>query len=125
MPQGLPRSCCRGIGFEDLRTIVIGGCAGGDGLLRRHQRAVAHLRGEATAPVDPNQEMIGLGAANLAAGCSRAFRSAAAPRARRSPRPPGAKTQMTGVVGALAVALLCWWRPNLCRTCPTARWPRW
>jgi len=40
--------------------------------------------------VDPNQEMVGLGVANLAAGSSRAFRSAAARHARPSPRPRAA-----------------------------------
>ena len=57
-------------------------------------------------PVDPNQEMVGLGAANLAAGFFQGF-----PISSSSSRTPvaeaaGAKTQLTGVVGALAVALL-------------------
>jgi hypothetical protein len=55
--------------------------------------------------VDPNQEMIGLGAANLAAGLFQGF-----PISSSSSRTPvaeaaGAKTQLTGVVGAVAVAL--------------------
>ena len=52
-------------------------------------------------PVDPNQEMVGLGAANLAAGLFQGF-----PISSSSSRTPvaeaaGAKTQLTGVVGAL------------------------
>jgi MFS superfamily sulfate permease-like transporter len=68
--------------------------------------------------VDPNQELVGLGAANLAAGFFQGF-----PISSSSSRTPvaeaaGAKTQMTGVVGALAVALLLVAAPNLLRHLP-------
>ena len=69
--------------------------------------------------VDPNQEMVGLGAANLAAGFFQGF-----PISSSSSRTPvaetaGAKTQMTGVVGALAVGLLLVVAPDLLRHLPT------
>jgi len=70
--------------------------------------------------VDPNQEMIGLGAANLAAGFFQGF-----PISSSSSRTPvaeaaGAKTQLTGVVGAVAVALLLVFAPDLLRNLPTS-----
>src|SRR5262249_46332669 len=70
--------------------------------------------------VDPNQEMIGLGAANLAAGFFRGF-----PISSSSSRTPvaeasGAKTQLTGVVGAVAVGLLVVLAPNLMQHLPTS-----
>ena len=70
--------------------------------------------------VDPNQEMVGLGAANLAAGFFQGF-----PISSSSSRTPvaeaaGARTQLTGVVGALAVALLLLVAPNLLRNLPAA-----
>ena len=70
--------------------------------------------------VDPNQEMVGLGAANLAAGLFQGF-----PISSSSSRTPvaeaaGAKTQMTGVVGALVVALVIVAAPNLFRDLPYA-----
>jgi MFS superfamily sulfate permease-like transporter len=70
--------------------------------------------------VDPNQEMMGLGAANLAAGFFQGF-----PISSSSSRTPvaeaaGARTQLTGVVGALAVALLVMVAPNLLRHLPSA-----
>ena len=71
--------------------------------------------------VDPNQEMVGLGAANLAAGFFQGF-----PISSSSSRTPvaeaaGAKTQLTGVVGARRRRrCCCCWRPTCCRTCPTA-----
>jgi MFS superfamily sulfate permease-like transporter len=70
------------------------------------------------APVDPNQEMVGLGAANLAAGFFQGF-----PISSSSSRTPvaeaaGAKTQLTGVIGALAIAALLLVAPNLLRHLP-------
>ncbi len=71
-------------------------------------------------PVDPNQEMIGLGAANLAAGFFQGF-----PISSSSSRTPvaeaaGARTQLTGVVGAVAVALLLLVAPRLLEHLPNA-----
>jgi MFS superfamily sulfate permease-like transporter len=71
------------------------------------------------ASVDPNQEMVGLGAANLAAGFFQGF-----PISSSSSRTPvaeaaGAHTQLTGVVGALAVAVLLVTAPNLLQNLPT------
>src|SRR4029077_7076816 len=64
-------------------------------------------------PVYPNREMVGLGAANLAAGFFQGF-----PISSSSSRTPvaeaaGARTQLTGVVGALAIALLLVLAPEL------------
>ena len=70
--------------------------------------------------VDPNQEMIGLGVANLAAGVFQGF-----PISSSSSRTPvaeasGSKTQLTGVVGALAIALMLLFAPSLLRDLPHA-----
>src|SRR5207342_3644025 len=71
-------------------------------------------------PVDPNQEMIGLGAANLAAGLFQGF--AISSSASRTPvaEAAGAKTQLTGVVGAIAVALLLVFAPDLLKDLPSS-----
>ena len=64
--------------------------------------------------------MIGLGAANLAAGFFQGF-----PISSSSSRTPvaeaaGSKTQLTGVVGALAVTLLLVVAPDLLQNLPTS-----
>ena len=69
-------------------------------------------------PVDPNQEMVGLGVANLAAAFFQGF-----PISSSSSRTPvaeaaGARTQLTGVVGALAIALLLVLAPALLQHLP-------
>jgi len=70
--------------------------------------------------VDPNQEMIGLGLANVAGGLFRGF-----PISSSSSRTPvaeasGSKTQLTGVVGALAIAALLLFAPQLLSNLPYA-----
>src|SRR5262249_2514302 len=69
-------------------------------------------------PVDPNQEMVGLGVANLAAAFFQGF-----PISSSSSRTPvaeaaGSRTQLTGVVGALAISLLLVVAPNLLQYLP-------
>jgi high affinity sulfate transporter 1 len=70
--------------------------------------------------VDPNQEMIGLGLANVAAGFFRGFPISSS--ASRTPvaEASGSKTQLTGVVGALAIGLLLVFAPRLLRDLPHA-----
>jgi MFS superfamily sulfate permease-like transporter len=70
--------------------------------------------------VDPNREMIALGAANLATGLFQGF-----PISSSSSRTPvaesaGAKTQLTGIVGALAIVLLLVFAPALLQNLPQA-----
>jgi MFS superfamily sulfate permease-like transporter len=68
--------------------------------------------------VDPNQEMLGLGVANLASAFFQGF-----PISSSSSRTPvaeaaGARTQLTGVVGALAIALLLVFAPEILQDLP-------
>eukprot|EP01035_Chromulina_nebulosa_P040611 gene40611-54911_t len=69
-------------------------------------------------PVDPNREMVGLGAANLAAGLFQGFPVSAS--ASRTPvaQAAGARTQLTGVVGAVAVGALLLGAPGLLHNLP-------
>jgi high affinity sulfate transporter 1 len=120
MPQGLPSFAVPWIGLADLGAVAIGGCA--VALVAFADTSVlsrAYAAKTRTA-VDPNQEMVGLGAANLAAGFFQGF-----PISSSSSRTPvaeasGARTQVTGVVGAIAVALLLVLAPNLMADLPTS-----
>jgi high affinity sulfate transporter 1 len=70
--------------------------------------------------VDDNQELVAVGFANLACGFFQGFPVSCS--ASRTPvaESAGAKTQMTGVVGALLIALLLLFAPGLMRHLPTA-----
>jgi high affinity sulfate transporter 1 len=118
LPEGLPRPAVPLIGFDDIEAVVVGGIAvalvsfADTSVLSRTY--AARLR----TPVDPNQEMVGLGVANLAAGFFQGF-----PISSSSSRTPvaeaaGAKTQLTGVVGALAIAVLLLAAPDLFQYLP-------
>ncbi len=120
LPQGLPAFAIPWVSYADIVPVLIGGVAvalvsfADTSVL---SRAYAARTGTA---VDPNQEMVGLGAANLAAGFFQGF-----PISSSSSRTPvaeaaGARTQLTGVVGALAVALLLLVAPNLLQNLPAA-----
>ena len=118
LPQGLPAPRIPLIHLDDLVPVLSGGLAvalvsfADTSVLSRAY--AARLR----TPVDPNQEMVGLGLANLAAAFFQGF-----PISSSSSRTPvaeaaGARTQMTGVVGALATALLLVAAPNLLQYLP-------
>ncbi|MFC4526114.1 sulfate permease [Dyella halodurans] len=120
LPQGLPAFALPWIGLTDLGQVLIGGSAvamvafADTSVLSRTYAARTHVT------VDPNQEMVGLGAANLAAGLFQGF-----PISSSSSRTPvaeaaGAKTQLTGVVGAVAVAVLLLVAPNLLKHLPSS-----
>jgi high affinity sulfate transporter 1 len=120
LPQGLPAFTIPWINQSDIVPVLIGGLAvalvsfADTSVLSRAYAARTKTN------VDPNQEMVGLGAANLAAGFFQGF-----PISSSSSRTPvaeaaGARTQLTGVVGALSVALLLVATPNLLKDLPTA-----
>ena len=120
LPQGLPAFTIPWINQADIVPVLIGGLAvalvsfADTSVL---SRAYAARTG---TNVDPNQEMVGLGAANLAAGFFQGF-----PISSSSSRTPvaeaaGARTQLTGVVGALAVGLLLLAAPTLLQNLPAA-----
>ena len=120
LPQGLPSFQIPWIDPTDITTVLSGGLAvalisfADTSVLSRAYAARTRTY------VDPNQELVGLGTANLAAGFFQGF-----PVSSSSSRTPvaeaaGAKTQMTGVVGALAVALLIIAAPNLLQHLPSA-----
>jgi high affinity sulfate transporter 1 len=120
LPQGLPTPRLPISHVDSLVPVLMGGIAvalvsfADTSVLSRTY--AARLR----APVDPNQEMVGLGVANLAAGFFQGF-----PISSSSSRTPvaeaaGARTQLTGVVGALAIALLLMLAPDLLQNLPHA-----
>ena len=70
--------------------------------------------------VNRNQELIALGIANIAAGLFQGFSVSSS--ASRTPvaEAAGSKTQITGVVGAICLAIVLWFAPMLLRDLPQA-----
>ena len=118
LPRGLPAPRLPFAYVADWAAILMGGVAvalvsfADTSVLSRTY--AARLR----TPVDANQEMVGLGVANLAAAFFQGF-----PISSSSSRTPvaeaaGARTQLTGVVGALAITLLLLFAPGLLQHLP-------
>lgn len=120
LPQGLPGLAFPAITSADLVPVLLGGLAvalvsfADTSVLSRTYAA------RAGAYVNPNQEMVGLGAANLAAGLFQGFPISASSSRTPVAAAAGARTQLTGIVGAVAVAALLMAAPNLLRNLPTA-----
>jgi len=118
LPRGLPAVAVPWTGTNDIVPVLLGGFAialvsfADTSVLSRTYAARLGER------VEPNQEMVGLGAANLVAGLFQGLPISSS--ASRTPvaEAAGAKTQLTGVVGAITVAVLLIAAPNLLRNLP-------
>ena len=120
LPQGLPSLVFPWVNDIDLVEVLLGGIAvalvsfADTSVLSRSYAARMKM------PVNPNQEMFGLGVANLASGLFQGI-----PISSSSSRTPvaeaaGSKTQLTGIIGALAVTLLLLVAPNLMQPLPNS-----
>jgi high affinity sulfate transporter 1 len=118
LPRGLPTLSLPLVRMDDLTPIVTGGIAvamvsfADTSVL---SRAYAARLGYAA---NPNQEMVSLGVANLVAGVFQGFPISSSASRTAVAEAAGAKTQLTGVVGALLIALLLLVAPNILRNLP-------
>jgi high affinity sulfate transporter 1 len=106
LPEGLPRPSMPWTDLGDVGPLLI--AAAGITLVSltdtiATSSSFAARRGD---EVDPNQEMIGIGTANVAAGFFQGFAVSTSGSRTAVAEQAGAKTQLTGLVGAVSVALL-------------------
>jgi high affinity sulfate transporter 1 len=120
LPRGLPSFDVPSVPFDELATLAaaavsIALVAFADTSVL--SRTFAAKLGD---DVNPNHEMIALGAANLATGLFQGFPISSS--ASRTPvaESAGAKTQLTGVVGALVIAAMLLFAPTVLRNLPQA-----
>jgi high affinity sulfate transporter 1 len=120
LPQGLPPFTIPSVSLTDLTLLVAG--AVGIALVSFADTSVLSrtfaLRGG--YEVDPNQELVALGAANIGAGLFQGF--AVSSSASRTPvaAEAGARTQVTGLVGAGAIVLMLIAFPGIVQNLPSA-----
>jgi high affinity sulfate transporter 1 len=120
IPQGLPSLVLPGLTSSDILPVVVGGVTAAVLSFAETSILSRSYAARLGDKVDPNQEMIGLGAANLATGLFQGFPVSSS--ASRTPvaEAAGARTQLTSVVGALAVAALLVFAPQLLEPLPTS-----
>ncbi len=106
VPQGLPLPMLPMLTWQDLLPVLLAGLAvalvsfADTSVLSRSYAA------RTRTPVNPNQEMVALGAANLAAGLFQGVPVSASSSRTPVAEAAGARSQAAGLVGALAVAAL-------------------
>ena len=120
LPQGLPEFQIPAVSLTDLGALLAGAVAitlvsfADTSVLSR----TFALRGG--YEVDENQEIIALGVANVAAGLFQGFSISSSSSRTPVAESAGARTQLTGVVGALCIALLLVFAPALLQNLPNA-----
>jgi MFS superfamily sulfate permease-like transporter len=118
LPQGLPSFTIPLVNIEDLGALFIGAIAiavvaFADTSVLSRTYAVRMRQS-----VNPNQEMIALGFANLGAGFFQGFSISSSSSRTPVAEAAGSKTQLTGVVGAVMIALLLLFAPSLLQNLP-------
>jgi high affinity sulfate transporter 1 len=120
LPRGLPSPSLPTVPWGDVPTLV--GAAFGIAIVAFADTSVLSrtfaIRGGYR--VDPNQEMVALGLANVATGFFRGFSICSSSTRTPVAEDAGAKTQVTGLVGALMVIALLVLVPGLFRNLPQA-----
>ena len=120
LPKGLPSFQLPAVSADHLGGLVAG--AIGIALVSFADTSVLSrtfaIRGGYR--VDPNQELVALGAANVATGLFQGFSVSSSSSRTPVAEAAGARTQVTGLVGALAIALLLLLFPNLVRNLPNS-----
>lgn len=120
LPQGLPQFQIPAVTFAELKSLFAAAFAIALVSFADMSTLSRTFALRAGQEVDSNQEIIALGAANIAAGLFQGFPVTSS--ASRTPvaESAGAKTQVTGLVGAVCIALLLIFSPNLLRNLPQA-----
>ena len=118
LPKGFPPLTIPHVGRSDLGPLFAGALGIALVSLADTISTASAFAARTGQEIDGNQEMIGIGAANLAAGLFQGFpvstsgsRTAVAERS-------GAKTQLTGVTGAALIILMIVLVPGLFRNLP-------
>jgi high affinity sulfate transporter 1 len=120
LPQGVPRPTFPGVPLDDVGSLLI--AAVGITLVSLTDTiatasSFAARRGD---EVKPDQEMIGIGAANIASGLFQGFAVSTSASRTAVAEQSGAKSQLTSLVGAGVVALLLLFFNSLLADLPQA-----
>ena len=118
LPQGLPSLTVPRVGWSDLLPLI-GGALGISLVALADTISTASAFAERQGDeVDGSREMVGLGAANLAAGFFQGFPVSTSGSRTAVAEQSGSKTQVTGLVGAAVITLMLLLLPGLLQNLP-------
>jgi high affinity sulfate transporter 1 len=118
LPQGFPPFTIPDVKVSDV-PLLVGGALGialismTDTISTASVFAARHGQ-----EINANQEMVGIGAANIAAGLFQGFPVSTSGSRTAVAEQSGAKTQLTGLVGAAAITVMLLFLPGLLRDLP-------
>ena len=118
LPQGFPPLTVPDVGLSDI-GLLFGGALGIALVSLTDTISTASSFAARTGDeIDGQREMIGIGASNIAAGFFQGFPVSTSGSRTAVAEQAGAKTQVTGLVGAVAITLILLFFPGLLRDLP-------
>ncbi len=120
VPSGFPKPSLPAFGAGDIRTLFLAAVGMAFVTLADTSALSRAFAQEAGDEVDPNQEIVALGVANVAAGLFQGFPLSASSSRTAVAKTAGAHSQLVGVVGAVAIVTLLVAANDLTANMPTA-----
>jgi high affinity sulfate transporter 1 len=118
LPRGFPPFTIPHIPWSDLGTLLGGAVGIAVVSLADTISTASSFAARSGEEIDGSREMIGIGAANIAAGLFQGFPVSTSGSRTAVAEQAGAKTQLTAVVGALTITLMLLFAPGLLRNLP-------
>src|SRR4051794_15525022 len=118
LPKGQPPFTIPDVSFHDIPLLLAGAAGIALVSLTDTISTSAAFGAKHGRKIRPNQEMIGIGAANIGAGLFQGFAVSTSGSRTAVADQSGAKTQLTGVVGAVLIAVMLLLVPGLLRNLP-------
>jgi high affinity sulfate transporter 1 len=118
LPQGFPPFTLPDIGFSDIGLLFGGALGIALVSLTDTISTASAFAARSGDEIDGQREMIGIGASNIAAGFFQGFPVSTSGSRTAVAEQAGAKTQVTGLVGAAAIVLILLFFPGLLRDLP-------
>ncbi len=118
LPRGFPPFTIPHVAFSDLGLLVAGALGISVVSLADTISTASSFAARSGDEIDGSREMVGIGAANIAAGFFQGFPVSTSGSRTAVAEQAGAKTQLTGLVGALAITVMLLIAPGLLRNLP-------
>lgn len=120
LPRGFPPFTIPRAGWADLPPLFLGALAISVVALADTMSTASSFAARLGEPVQGDREMIGIGAANVAAGLFQGFPLSTSASRTAVAHQAGARSQFTGVVGAATITLILLFIPGLMQYVPQA-----
>ena len=118
LPEGFPPLTLPVIGVSDIAPLLVGAAGIVLVSLADTIATASAFAARAGTVVNGSREMIGIGTANIAAGLFQGFPVSTSGSRTAVAEQAGAKTQVTGLVGAVAITLILLLAPGMFRNLP-------